>query len=394
MNILFITTSFPLHPNATSGVFVKRLVDALRKKANVEVLTPDDNFSTNHQKGVRAFRYAPKKSQILAHVDGGIPASLQKSKKNYLYAASLLAFFLINTATSARRADLIHANWSVPGIVGGLTGLFFNKPSITTLRGEDVTRAKSSHLFKFFLWLCTGMNKFVICVSQEMQQELQYLFPRFRSKILHIPNGIGRSFWVERANSENAKEDQEFIRILSVGSLIPRKNIRCTIDAIKKSKHKDKIKLDIVGDGPERSNLANVTNELGLNENIQFSGKMSPDKIFEAYASADIFVISSFSEGRPNVLLEAMSSGLAIIASKISGIKELIDDGVSGYLFNPNDSQQLATLIDNLIESPETRKLFSSSAQKIIQEKCMDWDSSAAQYLDVYYSLTTNNGAQ
>lgn len=391
INVSFLTTSYPLHPDASSGIFVKRLVDALRRSSNVTVITPDDSATYSYPKEVKAFHYAPKEKQLLAHSNGGIPIALKKKKINYFYAVLLVGNFLLTTIKSARHADIIHANWSVPGIIAGLVGGILNKPAITTLRGEDVTRAKSSMLFKIFLYCCIASNNSVICVSTEMQEELRILFPRHKGKILHIPNGIDTAFFVDR-RTKSTRSDKKTC-ILCVGSLIPRKNFSSVVQAISQSIHRDTIQLNIVGEGPDRPSLEHQVEMQKLSKSVTFLGNVSPAKIHYLYELADIFIIPSLSEGRPNVLLEAMASGLAIIASKIAGITEIIEDGTSGLLFCPLDHKNLTRLIDELISSVDARNKLANNAQRYIQENCNSWEDTAEEYLQVYHSLINRSSA-
>jgi len=94
LKILLLSTSFPLTPSSTSGLFVKYLYDALRERCCVQALTPDDNRTDTSalQSGISAFRYAPKKWQKLAHLPGGIPAQLQTNR----LAILPVPFFLLS----------------------------------------------------------------------------------------------------------------------------------------------------------------------------------------------------------------------------------------------------------------------------------------------------------
>lgn len=382
--VLFLTTSYPLYPDAVSGIFIRRLVDALRTMADIQVVTPDDDRTINHSSTVHAFRYAPKQKQLLAHSHGGIPSALGKSRTNYLYAASLVTCFFAATIRLSISSHLLHANWSVPGAIAGVVGRIFRKPVLTTLRGEDITRAKTSRLFKLLLFFCLASNRIVVCVSSDMQAELQALFPRYRNKIRHIANGVDPAF----GRPDATHSETPLLQLLCVGSLIPRKNFSCVLKAIGQSSYRERIHLTIAGEGPEREKLESLAAILGIQHNVRLLGAVSPERITDLYHRSHIFIIPSVSEGRPNVLLEAMTAGLAILAANIVGITELIDDGASGHLFAPHDTNRLTQLIDNLIEQPESRYQLGNNARLRIQQENITWERTAELYYQLYRSLT------
>lgn len=382
--VLFLTTSYPLTPDAVSGVFVKRLVGSLQKLADIQVITPDDNKTISPPDGVYSFRYAPKKKQLMAHGFGGIPAALGQSRFNYVYAFSLVVCFFLVTLRKCTSYHILHANWSIPGVIAGVAGKITGKPVLTTLRGEDITRAKTSYLFKAMLHSCLALNRFVVCVSSDMQADLQAMFPRFRSKIMHIPNGVDPTF----AASKDKKKNHSTIQLLCIGSLIPRKNFACVLQAISQSRHLKIINLTIAGDGPERLQLEALATKLGIHENVRFLGSIPPEKVANLYQNVDIFIIPSHSEGRPNVLLEAMAAGLPILASNISGITELVEEDFSGYLFYPHESDTLCILIDRLISNPANRTRLGNNARLRIQQENTCWKTTADRYHQLYQLMT------
>ena len=382
--VLFLTTSYPLRPGAVSGIFIKRLVESLQRLADIHVVTPDDNETTTPPKTVHTFQYAPKQKQLLAHGHGGIPTALGKSRINYLYAASLVTCFFVVTLRRSTSTHLLHANWSVAGVIAGIVGRTMGKPVLTTLRGEDITRAKTSYLFRLLLFCCLALSRLVVCVSSDMQAELQALFPRYKNKIRHIANGVDTIF----EKTQAASPETPVLQLLCIGSLIPRKNFSCVLKALGQSRNREHICLTIVGEGPEREGLEVLANELGIHQKVKFLGSVPPEQIADFYHHAHIFIIPSLSEGRPNVLLEAMAASLAILAADIVGIRELIEDGSSGHLFAPNDTARLTQLIDSLIEQPECRHRLGNNARLRIQQENFTWERTAELYYQLYRSLT------
>jgi len=151
----------------------------------------------------------------------------------------------------------------------------------------------------------------------------------------------------------------------------------------------------VVGDGPERSVLESLTNTLGLSSQVRFHGFIPPHQIETHYRKADIVILASFSEGRPNTVLEAMASGLAVIASKIAGVEELIDHGHNGMLFTPGNVEELAQTILVLSNDALLRKQLGIAAKNSIVENRLTWEATSHNYAQLFKkAIKTSDGTE
>ncbi len=384
INVVVVTTSYPIRKGASSGIFVKRMVESLPDDIAVKLVVPDDSEGridalSFDQASTCVFRYAPKEMQLLAHVPGGIPVAI-KDKKMILLLFPFFMAMLCKVVVMSTKAQVLHSNWSLVGVIVGGVARIRKKYAVVTLRGEDFTRAKKSRLFHYLLWVCVGLNNKIVCVSKEMTDNLIKMFPANGDKITFIPNGVGDEFiQLERGYSNKKK-----LSVLFVGSLIPRKNVGVILKAMSLMDAKVRPSLRIVGDGQDRQILESMCQKLEIADYVFFCGALSPDDVVEEYASADIFVLPSFSEGRPNVLLEAMASGLPVVASRISGVVELIDDGENGFLFDPENEILLSEVLENLCLRADLRKGIGVSARASIVEKGNDWSATGNSYAQLY----------
>lgn len=187
--------------------------------------------------------------------------------------------------------------------------------------------------------------------------------------------------------SHNQK-DQNQMEILTVGYLIKRKGIELIIQALfEVIKTYPKTRLRIIGDGPQKENLKILVDNLSLKKNVLFEGFIPHDKIQECYRNSHIFVSMSRSESWGQMYLEAMACGLPVITTKNVGSNEIIDNGVTGYLIEQEDTRVLAEKILFLINNPRLMKKMGNNARKKIEKK-YDWDKTIIpMYLDLYYSL-------
>ena len=385
--VLFITTSFPIGKDSNSGIFVYRLVKALTKQVPVTVLTPDDCSprETVHADAgytLKTFRYAPLKWQLLAHRPGGIPVALAEQKLLYFLLPVFLLSLFFSACRNARQADIIHANWTVTGFIAGLAGLVWRKPVITTVRGADIERLEKAITDRFVTWLCLGLNSRIACVSPGLKKKLAALYPRFKNRLLFIPNGVDQELLDIRREPRPAHGDE--IRLITVGSLIPRKSVETIIRALPACPG---CTLAVLGEGPMQSRLEKLAAEMQLDKRISFRGAIAPDAVGREMANADILVIASRSEGRPNVVLEALAAGLPVIASRIDGITDFIHDDSNGLLFTPGDPDSLAACIRRLGDDPGLRDKLSGNGRRYILENRLTWESCAGNYADIYRQL-------
>lgn len=123
------------------------------------------------------------------------------------------------------------------------------------------------------------------------------------------------------------------------------------------------LRLDIVGDGPLRPELERMTAQLGLSDSVTFHGWMQREDLPAAFAAADIFVLPSLDEGMPNVLLEAMASGLPAVATSAGGSAELVISDATGLLVPPGNHRALAEALQVLTRDPDLGRRMGRKAR-------------------------------
>lgn len=286
---------------------------------------------------------------------------------------------LFSTLRQGRRADIVHANWSIAGAIAGIAGLLTGTPVVTTLRGEDVTRVRRAGLYRMLLWICLRLSIRVAAVSQALAAEVSGLFPNFATKISIIPNGVNSEGVGFHRNREDAR-----CGVVTVGSLIPRKDIGVLLEAFSRVPERSKMRLTVIGDGIERPRLEMQAEQLGLSQQVVFRGQLAPHTVTSVLAQHDIFVLTSKSEGRSNALLEAMALGLAPIATKIDGVTELLDHGVNGLLFTVGDTDALARHLQLLAQDSDKRCELGEAARMFIERSELRWERTAKQYFELY----------
>jgi len=255
---------------------------------------------------------------------------------------------------------------------------------VTTLWGEDVTRSAKSALYRGLLWLCIAVSHCTVSVSQAMHQQMLARFPRFREKLRYIPNGVEGSLAPAAARPEAAG-----LRVLYVGSLIPRKDVATLVDAwsrVPAAERRD-WRLTLVGAGPEESRLRAAAQAHGFLEQVTFAGAVPRAAVADHYRHADVFVLPSRSEGMPSVVLEAMASGVAVIGTDIDGIRELVGPGRQGWLFPAGDADALADRLRDMARDPAACRGMGVASRRAIEDGGYLWPQVGRQYADLYASL-------
>jgi glycosyltransferase involved in cell wall biosynthesis len=158
--------------------------------------------------------------------------------------------------------------------------------------------------------------------------------------------------------------------LISVGRLVEIKGYPLLLQAVAQLTLEGRdVRLTLAGDGPDRASLEAQARQLGIAGRVVFAGWKNQEQLRELYLNSDLCVLSSFAEGVPVVLMEAMASGVPCIAPRINGIPELIRDGIDGLLFTASDIQELVDAIGKLLDSPEMRRSMAESCPKRIAEK-------------------------
>jgi glycosyltransferase involved in cell wall biosynthesis len=160
------------------------------------------------------------------------------------------------------------------------------------------------------------------------------------------------------------------VAIICVGRLAPVKAQRVLLAAIATLvRDKRSVLLHVVGGGPDRQSLEQYADSLGIRQSIIFHGFTPQEKLDELYRSADIFALPSFAEGLPGVLMEAMAMEIPCVATGITGVPELIRDGVDGLLVPPADADALASAIASLMDDAVLRRRIAKAGRQRVLDK-------------------------
>lgn len=255
---------------------------------------------------------------------------------------------------------VMQATGAVPTI---LAKIFYRIPYVTTYGYYYHEFAKiegkflRSFLLKILEFLALKFANGVIITTQELKNYVGKLVSI--EKIFLIPNGVETKVF----KPKNKKFDKNEIQIISIGRLEIQKNYANLLKAITQSDYKDSITLTLVGQGSLKNQLVNLAQKLSVK--LKIIDSVPHKNLPKFYQQADIFVLPSLIEGQPKVLLEAMSCGLPVIASQVSGNLEVIKDGQTGLLCQ-TDSFDISKKLDFLIENNKLREKIGKAARNFV----------------------------
>jgi len=214
---------------------------------------------------------------------------------------------------------------------------------------------------------------FVATVSQYgMSQVMNASDPAHWHKVVALPLGVDVDRF--RPRETRQRDRNQPFRLLSVGRLSAPKGYPILIEAMGLLRDRGRdVKLTLVGEGSERVRLEKLIAARNLGDRVRLAGACNHDRLFEHYESSDAFVLSSFLEGLPVVLMEAMAMELPAVATWITGVPEIIEKDVEGLLVPPADATAIADAVERLMEDPEgARRLGVAARRKVLAKYQLD----------------------
>lgn len=341
LKILHIAGWYPSKKNPVVGVFVREHVKATALYNDVVVL-----YSEGVDRGIRGFY------QIEDNLEDGIRTLRLRHRKSpipkttyFIYLWSMFAAFR-KLLLEGFRPEVIHAHVYSAGVPAVLIGKRYGLPVVITehfsgfprglVRGFEKLKAK--FVFKKASLVCP--------VSKDLQKHIENcgICARFQM----VPNVVDMSLFSPGCDPDKRRGDRK--RILLVALLDPRKGVPYLLEALARLREKrDDFVLDVVGDGPNRAEYEQLSHRLGLKDVVYFHGLKTKQEVAGFMRRCDFFVLPSEWENLPCVLIEALASGLPIIATRVGGIPEMINENV-GFLVPPKNANALAEAIDCMLD--------------------------------------------
>src|SRR4030042_4077461 len=275
MRILIASTGYPRNEHDFSGIFIKRLAEAMTiLDAKVTVLAPGDRDAKAREKrsgiDIIRFFYGPRPLMKIGYGNGGIPENLRRWPCLYVLLPLFLFSFFIHLIILARSCDIIHANWLHTGLLAVLVKKLTGKPVIITLRGSDL-RKNISKTYSFIAEKADAITT----VNRQWASEFEKMFGK---KIYYTPNGVEKSNSSLDVRSKYKIGADETI-VLYIGVLQERKGTDILANAAREILTSNpNIRFLLIGRGDPRHF------GLSLLSNVIFAGELSPEETLKVYS--------------------------------------------------------------------------------------------------------------
>jgi glycosyltransferase involved in cell wall biosynthesis len=327
--------------------YVATLAAALSREYDVLVAAHGDGFLSDAARSA-GVRYVP-----LRHLRRPL-----RPLRDVLALAELVRLF------RRERPLVLHANSSKAGILGRLAAVVARVPvRFFTVHGWafKATRGIAATAYLWADRLMSPLTSATICVAHgERRAGLRARTCR-ASRTVVIHNGVPLDG--PRRPPRSASDP---VTLVSVGRLRPPKDFATLLRAVA-ALEPGSARLRIAGDGPERAALAAEVARLGLESTVELMGTRTD--VAELLAGADVFVLSSDSEGLPMSVLEAMAARLPVVASAVGGVPEAVRDGETGTLVPPRDSAALAEALRRLVADPALRDRLGEAGRRRVERE-------------------------
>jgi len=362
--------------SASKGQFIhfenKALVDS---GFNVKTFIPHSKGTLSKEiidsVEVLRFRYLPEKFEI----NSTIPETIRKSRIGFIKVIIMvLGFFVFTFFKSLKeKPDIFLGHWAFPGgYISYHMAKIFRKKFIVAFHGGEVSIIRNSNFLKKIIIPALNNASAIIANSTFTMNEFKKMGVKKEIMIRVTPQPnyvkhISDRKFLEEFRRKFTNPSNKII--LFVGRLVELKGTEYLIKSLAKTKN---IHLIIVGGGELHNELRKLTESLHLENKVTFFGVANHEELGWLYDISNVFVLPSIvdstgaTEGLGLVLLEAMESGLPVIATNVGGIPEIVENGKNGLLVKQKDPESIAIAIDQILNNEElAKRLVEKSREKV-----------------------------
>ena len=342
LKVLFLADWYPSEENPVAGIFVREHAKAVALYDDVTVIAFSGvssslrrlyEVSLNIKDGIKTINFRHKKSPI--------------PETNWLIRIwGVLSYFRM-MLKQGYKPDIIHAHVYFAGISAVVLGWLYKIPVVITEHWTGFPMKLLTTNNKILARFAMNRAEIILPVSESLKKAIENY--GIKNKFQVVPNVVNTGMFYPLPNG--AKRNDETKRILMVALLTPAKGVPYLLEALHRIKRKRQdFILDIVGDGSHRAEYEELARTLGISDIVSFHGLRTKQEVAEFMRQCDFFVLPSLWENLPCVLIEAMSSGVPVIATDVGGVKEMINENV-GVLIPSKDTEALEETIKHMLDN-------------------------------------------
>lgn len=400
MKIAMLTSSYPKWAGETTAPFIEEIAAGIAARGHeVHVVLP---YRHDLRRGVRErgvylhpFHYAPARTLEVWGYAAGLRGDVDL-KTSTLLAAPLgltQSWRALLHLTRHGDFDLIHAHWILPnGAVAARVARVRRLPLVVSLHGSDVFFAERNALTALVARWTGRQASMITACSNDLGVRITALGAD-PQRVITVPYGVDAQQFAPTDGQALRSElgiahDQPLLMWIS--RMVYKKGVHVLLEALPMilQAHPRTVLL-LGGYGDLREELGAQAQRLGLSDHVRFPGAISHHDVNRYWNAADVAVVPAIHDrsgnvdGLPNMLLEAMSAGRPVVASRIAGIPQVIDDGVHGLLVPEGDAATLAQAVVRLLDDPVFAATLGAAARARVERELL-WSQIAARFEQVY----------
>lgn len=380
-----VTTTFPRWPDDSRGTFVYEAARVVSERGvRVRVVALHNPGAKTHEwmgpiEVIRPRYLWPERWEILQKEGGGLPVMWQSNRLTGPVLAPFLLAHWLAVVRFGRGFDVVHANWTLSAAIALMARAACSQPLVVTVQGSDLVAATRVPFIRVMTREVLRRCDRVLALSSALAKATIDLGVT-ESTVEVLPNGVD-----VRRFSPPDNERGPFL--LYVGALSEIKGIRYLIRALPAIRARwPEYELVVVGEGPLRAELLELTNALDLAKSVRFLGPLPPADVRDWMRQARVLVLPSLEEGLGVVLLEALACGTPCVASRVGGIPDVIVPEV-GVLVPPADAGALAQGIASVLSETDGQYAERSRLARRRAETHFNWDTIGSRLIGVYDSV-------
>ena len=309
---------------------------------------------------------------------------------------SLALAVALHDAARKYELDLLHMHYAIPHAASAFLAREMLRGErdlriVTTLHGTDITLVGLHPSFQAITQFSILKSDGLTAVSDYLKEETVRDFAVPAERLEVIPNFVDTDLYRpdrQPCHRETLAPGGEPI-VMHVSNFRPVKRVEDVVEVFARIRRARPTRLVFVGDGPERPRAVQRAAELDVRDDVVFLGKHA--SVDELLSCADLFLLPSESESFGLAALEAMASGAPVVASRVGGLPEVVEHGVSGYLFPPGSVEEMAEAGLRILDDPEERARLSRAGRRIAEERFSS-DRVVSRY-EAYYERVLAGGA-
>lgn len=366
LKILFLTTTYPTEDTSSTGFFLTNITKGLEKhnaKVTIQTLSHSHSYkkyTDKYNNDVIQIPYSFFLKPLMK--DGGLVNSLKKNPLTFIQIIEYFITQFLHLAQNGSKFDIVHGHWIITGgLLACLTKPFHKKPVVITAHGAEFYM-KLNPIYKMIFSFCYKTADKLIFVSNHLVNRAKEQGVEPPKEKVHI---IYNCVDTDKFKPAIEPKENKFTFVV-LGRLSQEKRVIDIVEAVNiiPDDVKEKMKVWVIGHGPEKETIQNRIKELGLEKQFEMFDYIENNKVPGYLSRAHAYVKLTVQEGFATTNVESQASGLPAISTKGSGNEEIFVEGYNAFLFDAMDVKELAVRMIYMVENPEIVSQMSENARR------------------------------